>query len=196
LLQQPRHTLWRLLVQEYREPHRLREFGPVAKSSLEFPADGIDVVGDVGWNGMTKVGRDQRAVSLGPAHERRQPPRRVGEIEPALTADAQIDGPAFVFRVIGALPVTGPLRVTRPRACAGLQHHFGAVAPEDREGVGRVLRKRIRLEPERRRLPGHATADVGHLQNRDGPLGPHRYSRSSVLGGNISSGVTARGRIF
>ena len=63
MLQQPRHTLWRLLVQEYREPHRLREFGPVAKSSLEFPADGIEVVGDVGWNGMTKVGRDQRAVS-------------------------------------------------------------------------------------------------------------------------------------
>ena len=63
VLQQHRHTLWRLLVQEYGEPHRVREFGLVAQSSLEFPADEIDVAGDVGWNGMTKVGHDQRAVS-------------------------------------------------------------------------------------------------------------------------------------
>src|SRR5262249_42171685 len=79
---------------------------------------------------------------------------------------------------------------------ARLQHHLGAVASEDREGVWRVLRKRIRLEAERRRVPVDAQADVGHLKNGDGTLEAGHYSRSTGLRGDISSRVTARGGVF
>src|SRR5262249_53394873 len=96
----------------------------------------------------------------------------------------QVDRPAFFSHIV------------RPRARAALQHDLHPVASEDREGVGRIVRKRIWLEPEHRHVPVDAPADVGHLKNGDGTLEAHGYSRSSVLRGNISAGVPARGRIF
>ena len=60
------------------------------------------------------------------------------------------------------------------------------------EGSG----KWIGIEAEGRDVPVDAPTDVGDLEDRDGALEAHGYSRSSVLRGNISSGVTARGRIF
>src|SRR6266699_1678911 len=122
--------------------------------------------------------------ALRPANQRSRPPHRIGQVQQAVARYAQIDGPALF------------LRVSRPRARRILQHHLGAIASEYREAVWRVRGKWIGVEAEGRDVPVDASTDVGDLQDGDGPLEAHGYSRSSVLRGNISSGVTPRGRIF
>ena len=88
-----------------------------------------------------------------PSNEGANPPDSRCEFQEILTGRAQIYGPT----------VTAFNRLLRISA---LQHNFRVVTPEDSKAVGRLLRKRIRLETERINVLAHAPLDISNLQHR------------------------------
>jgi hypothetical protein len=95
--------------------------------------------------------------ALRPSNKWGNPPDGFCEVQEILTGCAQIYGPT-VAAVKLLLHVSG------------LQHDFRVVTPEDRESVGRFLRKRIGLETERINVPTHTPLDISNLQHRYRPL--------------------------